>query len=56
MLKNNKKPQAIEETFEEKAKKQALKNKRLTQVLCFVLAALMVLGGGTGIIVALLSL
>ena len=42
-------------SFEEKVQKEARRQKQITRVVCLILAALMVLGGATGILVSILS-
>ena len=49
-----KKNTANDKNFEETAKKSERMHKRITQVVCLILAALMVLGGTAGILITTL--
>ena len=54
-MSNNKKV-TTDKSFEEKVAIAERRQKTITRIVCFALAALMVLGGATGIIVALFTL
>ena len=44
-----------ENTFDESVKKAEIRQKRVTQVVCFILAALMVLGGTASVLISVLA-
>ena len=53
MANNNVKNTDIE--FDEKAQKAERRQKKITQIVCFVLAALMILGGTASVLISVLA-